>query len=147
MVLVLSTLALFSLHHHVEQRVLCFWERTSPFRCAVTFETASFLGDSSRTAFLSRAHRCQVKPYNRMKAAAIQTARGNNSTRPPFLITNFWEPNMICSLIFKKWRRFSCARICRFRICWTQNTPPPTRRYHFITIGIGIRSSATPPVI
>ena len=39
---------------------------------------------------------------------------GNNSKRPLFLMSNYWEPYIICSLSVKKWHRFCRARICRF---------------------------------
>ena len=50
---------------------------------------------------------------------------GNNGKRPLFLMSNYWVPHIICSLIFKKWRRFCRARICRFIFSPTRNPPPP----------------------
>ena len=40
--LVLSTRGRFSSHHRVERCVVRFWERTSAFSCAFTFEMVSF---------------------------------------------------------------------------------------------------------
>ena len=45
--------------------------------------------------------------------------------RPLFLMSNCWEPYIICSLIFKKWHRFCRARICRFIFSPAPNPPPP----------------------
>ena len=55
---------------------------------------------------------------------------GNPSKRPLFLMSNYWEPYTICSLISKKWHRFCRARItsiCRFIFSPARNTssPPP----------------------
>ena len=50
---------------------------------------------------------------------------GNNSKRPLFLMSNYWEPHIICSLIFKKWHRFCRARICGFIFSPARNPPPP----------------------
>ena len=54
----------------------------------------------------------------------VRICAGNRSKRPLFLTSNCWEPYTICSLIFKKWHRFCCARICRF-ICFPVRNPPP----------------------
>ena len=54
---------------------------------------------------------------------------GNDSNRPLFLMDNFCQPRVLCSLIFKKWRGFCCVRIGRFGFPWTQNVllpPVPT---------------------
>ena len=55
----------------------------------------------------------------------LRICAGNNSKRPLFLMSNYWEPYAICSLIFKKWHRFCRARICRFIFSPTRNMPPP----------------------
>ena len=55
----------------------------------------------------------------------LRICAGNNSKRPLFLMSNYWEPYVICSLIFKKWHRFCRARICRFIFSPARNTPPP----------------------
>ena len=55
----------------------------------------------------------------------LRICAGNNSKRPLFLMSNYWDPYIICSLIFKKWHRFCRARICRFIFSPTRNTPPP----------------------
>ena len=52
---------------------------------------------------------------------------GNNSKRPLFLMSNCWDPYIICSLFFKKWHRFCHARICRFISSPAWNAPPPPR--------------------
>ena len=49
---------------------------------------------------------------------------GNNSKRALFLLSDDWESYIICSLIFKKWHRFCCARICRFIFSPARNIPP-----------------------
>ena len=51
-------------------------------------------------------------------------SRGNNSKRPLFLMSHYFEPCIICSLIFKKWPRFCRARICRFIFSPARNIPP-----------------------
>ena len=54
----------------------------------------------------------------------LRICAGNNSKRPLFLMSNYWEPYIICSLIFQKWHRFCGARICRFIFPSTRNPPP-----------------------
>ena len=56
--------------------------------------------------------------------------------RPMFLTSNYWEPYMICSLIFKKWHRFCRARICRFI-----SPPPPARNIPPPPSGLGAKCS------
>ena len=55
----------------------------------------------------------------------LRICAGNNSKRPLFLMSNYWEPYIICSLTFKKWHRFCRARIYRFIFSPTRNIPPP----------------------
>ena len=59
-------------------------------------------------------------------------------SRPFHTMTNFWEPYIICSLIFKKSYRISCRGICRFKICQTRNIPPsgssPTTLMHTVYV-------------
>ena len=62
----------------------------------------------------------------------LRICAGNNSKRPLFLMSNYWEPYIICSLIFKKGHRFCRARICRFIFSPTQNPPPPRYRCPFL---------------
>ena len=60
--------------------------------------------------------------------------------RPLFLINKYWEPYIICSLIFKKWHRFCRARICRFIFSPARNIPPPPRylwKECLITVAVG----------
>ena len=47
----------------------------------------------------------------------LRICAGNNSKRPLFLTSNYWEPYIICSLIFKKWHGFCCAKITSKRGC------------------------------
>jgi hypothetical protein len=58
----------------------------------------------------------------------LRICAGNNSKRPLFLMSNCWEPYIICSLIFKKWHRFCSARICTFIFPPAQNPQPPPGR-------------------
>ena len=53
----------------------------------------------------------------------LKICAGNSSKRPLFLMSNYWEPYIICSLIYKKWHRFCRARICRFIFSPARNTP------------------------
>ena len=39
-------------------------------------------------------------------------------------VSNYWEPYIICSLIFEKWHRFCRARICRVIFFPARNPPP-----------------------
>ena len=55
----------------------------------------------------------------------LRICAGNNSKHPLFLMSNCWEPYIICSLILKKWHRFCRARICRFIFSPARNPPPP----------------------
>ena len=55
----------------------------------------------------------------------LRICAGNNSKHPLFLMISYWEPYIICSLIFKRWHRFRRARICRFIFAPTRNIPPP----------------------
>ena len=55
----------------------------------------------------------------------LRICAGNNSKRPLFLMSNYWEPYIICSLIFQKWHRFCCARISRFIFSRMESPPPP----------------------
>ena len=55
----------------------------------------------------------------------LRICAGNKSRRPLFLMSNYWEPYIICSLIFKKWHRLCRARICRFIFSPARNIPPP----------------------
>ena len=47
--------------------------------------------------------------------------------RPLFLMSNYWDPYIICSLFFKKWHTFCSASICRFIFSPARNTPPSPR--------------------
>ena len=59
----------------------------------------------------------------------LRICAGSNNKRPLFLMSNYWEPYIICSPIFKKWRGFCRARICRliFPPAWNYLPPPPPR--------------------
>ena len=57
---------------------------------------------------------------------------GNNSKHPLFLMSNYWEPYIICSLIFKKWYGLCCARFCRFIFSPARNIPPPPPRWFLV---------------
>ena len=75
----------------------------------------------------------------------LRICAGNNSKRPLFLMSNNWEPFIICSLIFKKWHRFCRARICRFIFSPIRNPPPPPPRVVPCGSKSDCRCSASPP--
>ena len=74
--------------------------------------------------------RCLSEAKQRMLLHKRNVANGkpsplrNNSKRPLFLVSNYCEPYIICSLISKKLHRFCCARICRFIFSRARNIPP-----------------------
>ena len=55
----------------------------------------------------------------------LRICAGNNNKRPLFLMSNHWEPYIICSLIFKTWHRICRTRICRFIFPPARNPRPP----------------------
>ena len=62
----------------------------------------------------------------------LRICAGNNGMRPLFFMSNYWEPHIICSLIFKKWHRFCRARIYRFIFSPARNTPPSIPQFFTI---------------
>ena len=58
--------------------------------------------------------------------------------RPLFLMSNYWEPDITCSLIFKKWHIFCRATICRFIFPPARNPPPhPVKGVVLVVAGGG----------
>ena len=54
----------------------------------------------------------------------LRICAGSNSKRPLFLMSTYWEPDIIFSLIFQRWHRFCRARICRVIFSPTRSIPP-----------------------
>ena len=89
-------------------------------------------GDYNRNSFLGGGvyklkflhFKSCTKILHAICSVFLRICAGNNSKRPLFLMSNYWEPHIICSLIFEKWHRFCRARICRFIVSPTRNTVP-----------------------
>ena len=63
----------------------------------------------------ARAHmRCEAKQRMLLHSLNIANGKlsplGSNSKRPTFLMSNYWEPYIICSFLFKKWHIFVASQ-------------------------------------